>query len=99
MEGVQAGPTVEGDHHECATAIALDGDIGGDCYPRLRTGGTRGRARQYWWAGARLHPGFLRHMASWEPSLVHSAGVGSRSSDESVADQGYRRERLQLAGR
>src|SRR5215510_2066194 len=100
MEGVEAGPTVKGDHHECATAIALDGDIGGDCYPRLRTtGGAAGRTYQYWCAKLRLHPGFLRHMASRKPSLVHSAGVGSRSSDESVADQGYRRERLQFAGR
>src|SRR6267142_2144063 len=89
----------EGDHHECATAFALDGDVGGDCYPRFRTtGGARGHTRQYWRAKLFLHPGFLRHMASWEPSLVHTAGVGSRSGDESVADERYWRERLQLAG-
>src|SRR5258708_29493832 len=38
-------------------------------------------------------------MAAWEPALVHTAGVGSRSGDESIAGKRHRRQRLRLAGR
>jgi len=37
-------------------------------------------------------PDFSGIWPSWEPSLVHTAGVGSRSGDESVADERYWRE-------
>src|SRR5262249_9232519 len=56
-------------------------------------------ARQFWRAKRRVYPGFLRHMASRQPSLVHTAGVRSGSGQESVARKGDWRERLQLAGR
>src|SRR5258708_30905532 len=38
-------------------------------------------------------------MAAWEPALVHTAGVGSRSGDESIAGKRHRRQRLRVAGR
>src|SRR5262249_6271989 len=98
FSGAQAGQT-RGGRHECATAFAPDGDVG-DGSSRLRaTGGARGRARQYWCARVSLYPGFFRHMASRQSSLVHTTGGGSRSGDEPVADEGHRRERLQLARR
>src|SRR6266849_7622887 len=91
---------MKGDRHECATAFPVTGHIGGGYHPRLGAAvRVRGRASQSWCAKRRVHPGLLRHMASWEPSLVHTACVWCRSGKESVARKGYWRERLQLAGR
>src|SRR5262245_42261317 len=86
------------DRHEYATAFPVTGDIGGYHSRCGAAVGARGRARQPWCAKRRVHPGLLRHMASWEPALVHTACLRSRSGQESVARKGHWRERLQLAG-
>ena len=50
-------------------------------------------------AWRRIGSGFLRRVASRQPAVVHSAGLGSRSGNEPVAGKGHRRQRLRLAGR
>src|SRR5258707_11934711 len=88
-----------GDRHEYAAACPVTGDSGGNP-PRLGAAvRPHSRARQSWRAKRRVHPGFLRHLASREPSLVHTAGVWSGAGQESIARKGDWRERLQLARR
>src|SRR6266446_7883940 len=86
------------DRHECAAAFSVTADSGGNHLRLTAAVRAHGLACQSWRAKRRLYPGFFRHMASRQPSLVHPAGIWSGPGQESVARKGDWRERLQLAG-